>query len=98
MSKKSSAKTEVEIFGAVYQLRGHDNGEYLRELAALVDEKMREVAGQVATVDTARIAILAALNLSDELYRCRRGQNGERDRIKETVTELAGQPAAALGA
>jgi cell division protein ZapA len=98
MSKKSSAKTEVEIFGTVYQLRGHDDSEYLQGLAAEVDRKMREVAEQVATVDPARIAILTALNLSDELHQCRRGQDGEKDRIKEKVVDLTGQLARALEA
>jgi len=89
MSAKSSMRTEVEIFGTLYPVRGHDDSGYLQELAALVDQKMREVAAQLSTVDTSRIAILAALNLSDELYQCRRGLEGERARIKEKVAALA---------
>jgi len=65
--------TEVEIFGAVYHVRGREDREYLQGLARRVDRTMREIAGQVSTVDTAKIAILAALNLADELTRCQRG-------------------------
>lgn len=81
--------TEVEIFGAVYHLRGGDDGGYLERLASLVDRTMREVADRVATVDTTKIAILAALNLADELSRCQMQQEGERDEIRERMTALA---------
>jgi cell division protein ZapA (FtsZ GTPase activity inhibitor) len=57
---------------------------------------MREIAQQVSTVDTAKIAILAALNLTDELFQCRKHQEGERVEIQEKVTALAGQLEQAL--
>jgi len=88
--------TEVEIFGSVYTVRGVDDGEHLRELAAIVDRKMREIAGQVATVDSAKIAILAALNLADELVQTRHLQEGERVEIQERVTALTGELSEAL--
>lgn len=96
MTAKSTTTTEVEIFGAVYHVRGEKDGAYLQELAQLVDGKMREVAGHVSTVDTAKIAILAALNLADELYQFRLQQEGERVKIEEKVAELTGALAEAL--
>jgi cell division protein ZapA len=83
----SSTTTQVEIFGEVYSVRGSDENGYLQELAALVDRKMREVAGQVKG-DTARIAILAALNLADELFQIQNRQEGERVEIREKVAAL----------
>ena len=64
--------TLVEIFGQTYNVRGDGDPDYLMELARLVDSRMREVAGQVATVDPLKIAILAALNLADEFSRFRK--------------------------
>lgn len=87
--------TEVEIFGAVYRLRGEDRN-YLQELADIVDGKMREVAEHVSTVDPAKIAILAAMNLADELSRAERRQEGKRTEIEERVEALAGELSAAL--
>ena len=58
--------TAVTIFGRTYHLRGHSDTEYLNELAASVDERMREVAEATGTADTLKIAILAALNFADE--------------------------------
>lgn len=64
--------TTVEIFGQAYNVRGEGDPDYLEELAQFVDSRMREVAAQVATVDPLKIAILAALNIADELSRDRK--------------------------
>ena len=56
----------VEIYDQVYHLSGQDTV-HIRALAARVDAKMRAVAAQGRTVDSLRVAVLAALNLADEL-------------------------------
>jgi cell division protein ZapA len=56
----------VEIYDQTYHLSGQDT-EHIRLLAAQVDAKMRAVAAQGRTVDSLRVAVLAALNLADEL-------------------------------
>ena len=91
MSTKVATAKQVEIFGAIYHVRGDKDPEYLQELAELVDRKMREIAQQVSTVDSAKIAILAALNISDELFQRRKQQEGVPVEIQEKVAELAGQ-------
>jgi cell division protein ZapA len=68
----------------------------MKELASEVDRKMREIAGQVTTVDTAKIAVMTALNLADELFQCRKGQEKERIELGEKVTAITGQLASAL--
>lgn len=85
---QKTATTEVEIFGGVYHVRGRDDTGYLQDLARLVDGTMRQIAERVTTVDKAKIAILAALNLADELEKCRQRQDGERGEIKEKLAEL----------
>jgi cell division protein ZapA len=56
----------VDIYDQTYHLRGHDS-EYIRHLAEMVDNKMRAVASHGKTVDSLRVAVLAALNIADEL-------------------------------
>ncbi len=97
MAARSTTATDVEIFGAVYHVRGEKDPEYLQELAAHVDHQMREVAQQVTTVDSVKIAILTALNIADELFQCRKQQDGDRVRIEEKVAELSGELGKALG-
>lgn len=91
MASKTTTATEVEIFGTVYNVRGEKDPEYLQELADLVDGRMRDIARQVSTVDSAKIAILAALNIADELFQCRRHQEGSRVEVEERVVELTGE-------
>ena len=88
--------TQVEIFGSTYVIRGGQEPEYLMELAAEVDRRMRELAGHVTNADPGRLAILAALNLADELSRNRQLYEGDRDEIEARVTELADHLAEAL--
>lgn len=57
----------VEIFDQGYNLRGSDP-DYIMKLAQYVDGKMRAVAEQTATIDSARLAVLAALNIADEFH------------------------------
>ena len=64
-SEKSGYVT-VEIYDQIYHLSGQ-NAEHIRELAARVDAKMRAVAAHGRTVDSLRVAVMAALNLADEL-------------------------------
>lgn len=96
MEPNQPTNTAVEIFGAVYQVRGRDDTGYLQTLADLVDRKMREVSQHASTADTARIAILAALNLADELFRIQRRQEGERVEIRDKAAELAEELSQAL--
>ena len=60
-----NASVRVEIFDQAYNLRGSDP-EYILKLAEYVDAKMRAVAEATNTIDTVRLAVLAALNIADE--------------------------------
>ncbi len=56
----------VDIYDQTYHLNGQDP-EYVRRLAHIIDSKMRAVAAQGKTVDSLRVAVLAALNVADEM-------------------------------
>jgi cell division protein ZapA len=95
----TSTTAEVEIFGELYHVRGSEDREHLQELADLVDAKMREISqhmAQTATADPARIAILTALNLADELFRTEKRQEGERVEIREKMAILTEELDSAL--
>jgi cell division protein ZapA len=80
----SNGSVRVEIFDQGYNLRGTDP-EYILRLAEYVDSKMRAVAEQTHTVDTARLAVLAALNIADEYHILRRKADGtSTDSSKKT--------------
>lgn len=59
----------VSIYGRDYTLKGEAEPAYVQKVAALVDQKMREIADQSALASTSKVAILVAVNLADELLR-----------------------------
>jgi cell division protein ZapA len=70
----------VEIFDHFYQIRAGVEEEYLQQLAAYVDGKMHEVSQSLKTVDNLKIAVMAALNIADELH-----QEKEKARRLDTL-------------
>jgi cell division protein ZapA len=81
----------VEIFGQTYAVRAGTEPGYVEQLAAYVDEKMRETSRSGA-VDSVRIAVLAALNIADECFRARsdaRGDEALQARAARLLRELA---------
>jgi cell division protein ZapA len=59
----------VEIYNQTYSIRSDGDGEYIVRLADFVDRRMREIAQGTLTVDSLKVAILAALHIADELHR-----------------------------
>jgi cell division protein ZapA len=88
----------VDIYDQIYHLRGTDS-EHIERLAALVDAKMRAVAAQGNTVDSLRVAVLASLNIADELMALRARYDalaGSIDRTEDTMRSRAGTLAGML--
>jgi cell division protein ZapA len=78
----------VDIRGQRYPIRSTLDPEYVARLALYVDEKMRAAAETTPTGDNLRLAVLAALNIADELFRCR-DLNRDRDgQLAERAEEL----------
>ncbi|MBI4482526.1 MAG: cell division protein ZapA [Acidobacteria bacterium] len=78
------------IMDRVYHLRSTAEEAYLQRLAAMVDEKMREVARTTPTVDTVKVAILAALNLANEYLQLRERYQALDKFVAERSDECAG--------
>ncbi len=79
----------VEIYDQAYNLRGSDP-QYIFKLAEFVDTKMRAVAEQTQTVDSLRLAVLAALNIADEYMVLKRKYEGLASEYKQRADHLAG--------
>ena len=73
---------KVTIFGREYNIRGGSDSEYIKTVAAHVDAVMRDVADKTGSLSSGRVAILAALNIADEMFK-------ERQRFDEFANELA---------
>ena len=77
MEQRPPEYITVQIYDQTYHLSGQDAG-HIRQLAAQVDAKMRAVADHGRTVDSLRVAVLAALNLADELSQASQGGTASR--------------------
>jgi len=83
-----NASVRVEIFDQAYNLRGSDP-EYILKLAEYVDNKMRAVAEATNTIDTVRLAVLAALNIADEYHLLKKKQDGGATDYQKRAHQLA---------
>lgn len=80
-------ETEIKIFGQIYTVKGEDP-EYIRKVAEYVDEKMRAVLGEPEQGLTTRGAVLAALNIADELFKNRKEQENFRRDVESRSEEM----------
>jgi cell division protein ZapA len=78
----------VEIHGQRYPIRSTLDPEYVARLAAYVDQKIRAAADAAPTSDSVRLAVLTALNIADELFRCRDVTDARDGELAERAGEL----------
>jgi cell division protein ZapA len=100
LEARESGAVVVDIYDQVYQLRGSDPA-HIERLAAVVDAKMRAVSAQGLTVDSLRVAVLAALNIADELLTLRArfdSLNGSLNQTQSSMRTRAGSLAGMLDA
>jgi cell division protein ZapA len=77
----------VEIYDQTYNLRGPD-AEHIQKLADYVDAKMRVVASRTSTVDSLRVAVLAALNIADEFITLKKRYENVSNEYTERASHL----------
>lgn len=65
--KKQSVK--VNIFGEDYPIKGDTDTFYIQKVANYVDQKMKEVAERMSNKLPLRVAVLAAMSITDELFK-----------------------------
>lgn len=87
MSQAVAQSINVSIYDQVYHLRGTDPS-HIEELAETVDAKMRAVSANGNTVDSLRVAVLAALNIADELAMLRARYDALTGSVQSSQTAL----------
>lgn len=63
-------RVTVKINGVEYNLKGKEDGKYLLNVAGYVDGKFKEISANNSKLGTSSVAVLAALNIADELFKC----------------------------
>jgi len=79
----------VEIYNQTYNIRSDGDNEYIMRLAEYVDGKMREISSGTLTVDSLKVAILAALHIADEYHQLKNTQEQSDAQLASRSAECA---------
>jgi len=90
MKEQAAEQTvRVEIYNQTYSIRSDGDNEYILDLAEYVDGKMREISSGTLTVDSLKVAILAALHIADEFYQLKNVQAANDLQLATRSSECA---------
>ncbi len=88
MPMDPKAQVHVQIFGHSYTIRGEADQAYILSVAAYVDRKMREVTEKLPVEALSKVAILASLNIADELFKERARREGRDQQLLDRAVRL----------
>jgi len=78
----------VNIFGADYSLMSDNDEKFVKEIARYIDDKMREIDKNQTVKSSSRIAVLAALNIAEELFQERLYREKLLDQLNEEARKI----------
>jgi cell division protein ZapA len=87
MSEKRSS-VKVTIVGQELTIRSDASPDHTKEVAAYVDKTIRGIMNSGAVVESSRAAILAALQITDELFRARAAQRSVDESMESLSAEV----------
>ena len=87
--KESDGPVQVYIFNQTYNLRSGSDEEYVRRVARIVDERMRQISSLAPNHDALKVAVLAALHIADELERVKETRDEEQEQAPRAHEEDA---------
>ena len=89
MAEKDCNQIKITIFGQEYSVKAPADPTYIKKIAEYVDTKMREVqSGFSSTQSSNRIAILSAMNITDELFNAKKQGDSDSNEVEEKITSL----------
>ncbi len=86
---EESNQVQISIFGQEYSVKAPADPDYIKKIAEYLDDKMREVqSGFSTTQSSTRIAILAGMNITDELFTARQSDELDSTEVEEKISSL----------
>jgi cell division protein ZapA len=80
---------EVNILGSSFTIQSKDDYGYLKQLVAYLAHNVRQIQDRFSSYDPVKIALLAALNITDELFRCRNARSEGTDPGSAEIERIA---------
>ena len=93
----SGRVVHIDVQGQKYAVRSELDPAYIAELANYVDQKMQLAAGELTNADAIRVAVIAALNIADEVFRARAAGAGLEQRVFDRAARIERLVDVALG-
>ena len=87
MSEKRSS-VKVNVLGQEITIRSEASAEHTRDVAAYVDKTIRQIMNSGAIIEPSRAAVLAALQITDELFRARASQRAVDESMQSLSSEI----------
>jgi cell division protein ZapA len=79
----------IQIMGHDYPIEANPGDDlYVNRLAQFVEERMKEIKEESKVVDSYKLAIMAAMNISDELFRLRDSKGANSESVKTRAESL----------
>jgi cell division protein ZapA len=78
----------VDVHGQRYAVRSDLDPQYIAALADYLDARIRQASRELASSDPLRLAVIAALNVTDELFRARADSSGLEDRLRARAEDI----------
>ncbi len=81
-------RVRVNIYGEEYTVRSDGDEDYIRSVSDYVDRKMREISDKITNKSPARVAILAALNITDEYFKEKKLENKDISSFEKRASDI----------
>ncbi len=88
METEEKKSVRVRIFGEEYPIKSEANPEYTKRVAEYVDSMMRNVNKGMKQKEVHAVAVLAAMSITDELFRSRSGLNSLGNELKKKTRDI----------
>ena len=79
---------DIEIYGQNYTIKGGGDGQYITKLAKYVDGKMHEISKSTKNLPTTKLALLAAINITHELFQTQQDRKAKEKMIEKRTKDL----------
>ena len=86
---EESTTTIVNIMGVDYPITGKAPSEYVKKIASYVDSKMKEISSEIPLKSPEKIAVLAAINIADELFSTEQNKEQKMGQIRDRVARIS---------
>ncbi|MGB5946238.1 cell division protein ZapA [Paenisporosarcina sp.] len=86
MSEQHKIRVSVDIYGQMYKMVGSETSGHMRLVASMVDDKMREINSHNPSLDSAKLAVLTAINSVHDYVKLKE----QLEQLEEEIKRLKG--------